>query len=358
MKKIYFATLLLVAFFSSCTNDDIDVVEDGRVNLVNVSVSLSKLFSTYNYNDTKHGITVSEDYRTFHSESGGYIHVRTMFYDANGVLVDSLVSYSANTNTVNSTIKLAPGNYTVVSMLSFAGDDTGERNTWFWSLKDRENLSTAVAMPTTPADRFSKWCIMSYEAKKLTVIEGNANTISLTPSPVGTVCYMFLQNFQYLNEATYGTVADNGIRELAVYSREIADGYRLNPRASEKYVYRDDSGDMWYYLSGPQRPQSFNKDWTYFKSNLYDYFYILSPIQTLCFGYTLEGESDFHGYGMNTYDIESGKVYLAYWDYFTVGNPYFGVADNNHWHSYSNSAREFIQESANARSMIIQNEDF
>ncbi|MBQ5475593.1 MAG: hypothetical protein IIT65_13155, partial [Lachnospiraceae bacterium] len=46
----------------------------------------------------------------------------------------------------------------------------------------------------------------------------------------------------------------------------------------------------------------------------------------------------FNGYGEQTCNITSGKVYLAYWDYFKVGNPYFGIADNNHWNRYETRA--------------------
>ena len=350
MKKTYFVALSIVALFASCTNDDIPVYEDNRVNEVNVTVSLSKFYSDYNYNDTRHDIKVSEDYRTFHSDGGGYIHVRTLFYNANGELVDSLTTYTENINPVNSTIKLAPGSYTVVSMLSFATKKTGKQNTWYWKLKDRKHLSSAVAVPE---GRFSKWSIMSYESKPLVVTAGSKKSVSLTPVPVGSLGYLFFENFQYKNEATRGTVADNGIRQLTVYAREIADGYRLNPNAEEKYVYRNDAGaNYWYYLSSNLEPQDFDRTWTFFKTNLYSYYYMLSPKEKLCFGYVLDGESTFHSYGENFYNIESGKVYLSYWDYFQVGNPYFGIADNNHWHSYSSSAREAVSRSSEEFNLV------
>jgi len=340
MKKIYFLALSLIGLLASCTNDDVEVYEDNTIIDVDVTVSLSEFFSGYNYNDTKHDIRVSEDYRTFHSEGGGYIHVRTLFYDANGVLVDSLVWYTENTNPVKKTIKMAKGTYTVISMLSFASKNNGDQDSWFWALKDRKNLASVVAYPQL---RMSKWSIMSCEAKPLTVVREKKNEIHLTPTPVGSLGYLFFENFQYKNEATRGTVADNGIRELSVFAREIADGYRLNPNADEKYVYRNDAGaDSWYYLSSNLEPQDFDRTWTFFKTNLYSYYYILSPKETLCFGYVLDGESTFHAYGENFYNIESGKVYLSYWDYFQVGNPYFGIADNSHWHSYSSSAREAV----------------
>ena len=119
MKRILFSALLVFAFVTSCKNDDIIIVKNDSVNEVNVNVSLSNFFSSYNYNDTRHDISVTEDYRTFNSEFNKYIHVRTLFYNSQGNLVDSLVTYSTSTNAVSESIKLAPGTYTVITTLNF-----------------------------------------------------------------------------------------------------------------------------------------------------------------------------------------------------------------------------------------------
>ena len=73
-------------------------------------------------------------------------------------------------------------------------------------------------------------------------------------------------------------------------------------------------------------------------TNLYGYFYILAPDFNLCFGYVLNGQNTFSMFGKQDCNIQYGKTYLAYWDYFQVGNPYFGIADNNHWNDYSSSS--------------------
>ncbi len=334
MKKYLYSALCLMGLLAtSCSNEDILIERDNNVNEINVNVSLSKFFSDYTYNDTKHDISVTEDYRTFNSEFGKYINIRTLFYDSDGNLKGELSTFSTTTNGVTQATKLAEGTYTVVTILNFADDKT-EEESW-WDMYDKNKLSTAYIKL---ANRFTKWGIMSYASQTITVREGKTTSISVTPTPVGALGYMYCQNFQYKNEATYGTIADNGVRSIALYSQKIAEGFKLDPNATDKYVYKEDSGSgMWYYLSDKLTPKDFDSSWTYFQSNLYDYLYILAPSFNATFGYEMQGDEGFKSYGEGNYTIENGKTYLVYWDWFQVGNPYFGVADNNHWHSYSSS---------------------
>ena len=333
MKKIiFFAAAMLALLTTSCSNDDIQIDYNTRNTDVNVTVSLSNFFSGYNYNDTRNGISVTEDYRTFNSEFGYYIHVRTMFYNSQGNLVDSLVTFTSTTNAVTKSLKLAEGTYTVISTLNFSESDNADGTLWEWC--DREKLSTTYIEPYS---RFSIWAIMSYASQTIQVKEGSATTISMTPAPIGALGYLYFQNFQYKNESTYGTVADNGIRELALYSQNVADGYRLDPGASEKFIYQKATGaGSWYYLSDQLTPARFenSKDYGYFRTNIYSYFYILAPQFNYAFGYELEGDSGFNVGAQSNATISNGKTYLAYWDWFKVGEPYFGIADNNHWNTY------------------------
>ena len=333
--KISLAILSLVAFFaSSCSNDPIEVINSQTIE---VSVNLNNFFSSYNYNDTKHDLKLGDDYRVFHSENDKYIQVRVLFYNKEtGNLVDSVLVYSENTNTQKMSVSLPSGEYYAISTLAFADEESIE-SAW-WDIVDKEKLSTAKMVPYS---RFSKWAILSVDTKTVSVGASGAS-VMLTPKPVGAMGYYFFQNFQYKDEESYGTNADNGIRYLNVYSQKIASAYYLDPNASDCFEYYSDAGrNSWYYLSKHVSPQDFNKDWTYFKTNLYGYFYILAPEFNLCFGYTLVGQSTFSVFRRQDCTIEYGKTYLAYWDYFKVGNPYFGIADNNHWNTYSStSAKE------------------
>lgn len=341
MKKIFYIIIACVtALVSSCSNEDIEVKTKASYvkDAVTVNVSLSNFFQSYDYNDTMHDLKVSDDYRTFHSEFEKYIQVRTLFYKkATGELEDSVIKYVANTNNVVAKVDLPEGDYYAITTLVFADKEDGD---WaWWGLVDKENIRTAKM---SMYSRTSKWSIMSESSEEFSVISGRQATVMTTPKPVGSLCYIFMHNFQYKDEASYintGLGADNGIRRLAVYSQQIADEYNLDPNTSSKYNYLADAGkNNWYYLNRME-PKNFDENWTYFKSNLYGYSYIIAPVFNVNFGYVLQGESSFHGYGESNCTNQKGKVYLAYWDWFKVGNPYFGLADNNHWNTYSRSAK-------------------
>lgn len=329
---LFSMAMLLV---SSCSNDAIDVEKKDQTYPVSLTVSLNDFFSCYNFNDTKHpSVKIADEYRVFNSEKKKFIQVRTLFYNQeSGELVDSLISYSPNTNAVSESIKLPLGKYCVISTLAFADKESNEY-AW-WDLADKENLATVKMIPYT---RYSYWALLSVASKEIIVTE-NSEPVNLTPTPIGSLAYIFYENFQYQDEISYGTIADNGIRTLGLYSQKVASAYYLNPNAMVKYDYYEDAGrSRWWFLSDNLEPTNFNESWTFFKSNLYDYCYILAPEFNLTFGYKMQGANGFTSCGMNNYSIQNGKMYLAYWDWFKVGNPYFGPADNNHWNTYTKNS--------------------
>lgn len=344
MKKIYFLVALLTgSLFVSCENDEIniDITRTTHYSTLTANIDPTDLFSSYNFVDTWHDIEqISEAYRTFNSDYGFSIEMRALIYDkATDLLVDSVLQYLSNTNPVTFTRTLPVGEYYVVSTLSFANLQNGQTET-IWKLQGREKLSTAKLVPMS---RRTKWCILSVANDEVNVTGDGEAHLSIVPKPVGTLVYTRLENFQYIDEASYGTVADNKVREIAIYTRRAADSYNLDPRATSKINFLGEtSASEWYYASSRFTPTSFDASWTHFKANLYSYFFILEPNANIKFGYCLEGESGFHGYGEQNITIDQpGQTYLAYWDWFKIGNPYFGKADNNHYNSYSAVAYPF-----------------
>ena len=334
MKKIFFAavSILAVMMTTSCSNDDIIIESENRINDVNVSVSLSDFYQAYNFVDTKHNLDyqLAERFNSFKT-SGMYIQTRTLIYDSDGQLVDILKTNTQNTNAVTESTKLGDGKFTFVTIVNFSYKNSKGNFESVHNLKETAKLTTAY-LDMSWNDM--KWSIMSYDSKVVTVTK--TTDVTMQPTPVGSLAYLYFQNFQYESEATYPTMSDNGIRKLTVYSKNKAIGYMLNPDAVDKYVYKDPTDkDWWYFLSDQLLPSNFaDGSWTFFQNNLISYFYVLDPNPTICFGYVLDGKETFDGYGEKAYTMETGKVYLAYWDYFQVGNPYFGVADNTHWNSY------------------------
>lgn len=336
MKKILFAFIALGAMIlASCSNEDIEITtQDPLVkDAVTVNVSLSNFYQSYDFEDTRSGLKVSDMYRSFHSTYDRYIQVRTLFYNrANGALQDSTVNYVTNINAVVTKCDLPEGDYYAITTVAFAEEE--DPDYCYWTLVDKEDITTAYL------DMFSSrtcWGILSESVETFTVKEGRQASVSTTPAPVGALCYMYMQNFQYKDEQTYYSTkefSDNGVREIAIYTQQYAHGVNLDPNAISQIRYWDDAGrGFWYYIDY-MRPENFNEDWGFFKANLYSFPYLLAPELDFCFGYEYEGENGFNEYGTAHYRLESGKTYIAYWDWFKVGEPYFGEADNDHWNNY------------------------
>lgn len=334
MKKYLLGTAFAIASIMSCTNEAIEIdsiktQEPIYYNKLTLTVEPSDLFSSYDFKDTYHKVEqLGELYRKFYSESGMYIQARTLIYNRSGELVDSIVKYLDNTNSINNEFTLETGDYYAINTLTFATKDKDS----FWNLRDKEKMSTANLQPR---NRFSLWCILSYSSESFSIKKDEPARVVTKPKPVGCVAYVYFQNFQYKSESTYGKVEDNGIRELDLYTKSKTESFVLDPNVTNRYNYKNDIGDSWYYAYSTVPSDYADGSWEFFKSNVYGYCYFLDPSVKLIFGYVLDGETKFHGYGEATYDLDSGQTYLAYWDYFKVGNPYFGIANNYHWNTYS-----------------------
>ena len=341
MKKILYPIALGLLFFGASCSSDSDSIVD-VVSEVTVTLPLSNLISSYDFYDTKHNINIQDKLRVFYSEDEQFILSRTMFYDSNENLVDSIVNFYTDTNLKQSNINLPAGRYTVITTLNFALDNDIKLS--WWNLCNKEKLSTAMIKPKASQ---IKYAIMSYDYKEITVESGKSLTLNMDPQPVGALCYMYLQDFQYKNEASYGTEADNGVRSIGLLTQKKADGFRLSPYVRDRYNSLGDAGSStYYYLSSKLEPSDFSgsADYGYFRTDLIAFCYILAPSFNLCFGYTTETSTGFYSYGEADYTIQDGRTYLAYWDWFKVGDPYFGIANNNHWNSYTKSTRGDFEE--------------
>lgn len=344
MKKVIYAIFVFATMiFTSCTNEDIYVETSAPVieNAVSVNLSLEKFYQVYNFNDTRHNnINVYNDfYRVFNSEHNMFIKALILFYEkSTGILSKSYYGYLSNINDVKFNADLQEGNYYMISALFFAQDKSGETD--YWTLQNGTNLRTA----SLKFNATSVWSIMSVSTNEVSVKGGRTVNMNAVPQPIGSLCYFYYQNFQYKDQVTYNKNpnihSDNNIRALALYTQKYALEYNLDPNGNSRYNYRSDAGASNWYVIDKSIPTDFNKSWTHFDNNLYGYTYILAPEFNLTFGYILEGKTSFNGYGQANYKVQNGKEYLAYWDWFEVGNPYFGIADNNHWHTYNNARTE------------------
>ncbi len=330
MKKIYFLAALLAGMaFTACENDEIGV-ELKEAGQLTITVNPSDFFSRYNYEDTYHNINTAELYRTFNSRLGYFIELRAMIYNQEtDELVDSVVVKTltnVNSYTTQKPLDLEVGKYTVVSTLSFNVENNGTYIS-MWNVADREKLSTANMRARS---RANMWCILSVATDDVEIKPGQTTTLSATPHPVGSLVYALFENFQYTNEASYGTPDNKSLKQVALYTRRTAISYNLSPKAVSKVNYLNEgTSNQWKALTGAAAGSD-----GYIK-NTVSYSFLLEPEETLVFGLTRVDETSFTPYGETSAKLEAGKVYLAYWDHLKLGAPYFGIADNNHFNTYT-----------------------
>lgn len=333
--------LLVLVLLSSCHNEDI-LIEDSTKCEVNVTVDLTHFFSCYDFIDTRHSFNLEKNKR-FKSHNAAEIYesrctrydsinssakikARILFYNDNGVLEDDDSKYVEDyTNPANKTVnsktfKLPTGKYTVIAILTFGVERlTSDEN---WTLKDKENLKTACLEHDNAG---TIWSIMSYASQEeFEVGAKKPNKLEMTPTPVGALCYAYFQNFQ----------ENNKINSIRACTNKFAKGFMLDPYSSNRYIFRENYNLRKNFLVFSQ-PGDYSDNKDYFQGDVFDFFYILAPQCDFYYYYYDDKGPQEWPVGNNQeqeYVIESGKTYLAYWDYNDVDHPYFGIADNDHWH--------------------------
>ncbi len=329
--NIYVPALLGLFLLTSCQNDDVPIV-DTRTCLVNVEVSLDDFFSCYDFTDTKHSVenavnsrepnsskrfkslNPAERYKSFATYSSDRpirIETRVLFYNDRGLLVDSILAYSDDVNKVKQTVQLDAGKYTAIATLTFFRNLAGID----WKLKGKENLNTAVLQSNYA---MSLWSIMAYASREFNVGQTKETDLQMTPTPVGALCCAYFEDFQ----------SSDIIDGISIKTDNYAYGLRLSPKETNKYIYREETGQL--FNSAARNFRTGATFWKTYQSDVFDYFYILAPQCNLLFSYSSGDE--WEGCIVQSCAIENGKTYLAYWNYGHLDKPYFGLADNSHWY--------------------------
>lgn len=329
-KTLYLLFALTVGFATSCSNDEITIEKNDGVSII---INPSDLFSSYNYVDNYHDIDQIQDEFRYFVNVKKHIYIRALFYDKKtNKLTKKLTKSVTNTNEVILDTDIPQGNYNVITTLGFADGNKGE--TPWVSLKDEEDLKKAYLEPYKVIS--SKWNIFSVAKDEISV-DGKSLILKPKFSPIGSIIYARNENFQYRNQYDYDnkTTYDNGIREIALYTKSRGIGYKLDPTSNSPYILDDQASGVnsWYYAFSME-PTNFDDSWTFFKTNLYGYYFFLPEQSELTFGYsTVTNMNTFSSYGQGTYKLKPGEVYLAYWNYLKVGKPYFGMAKNYNWNT-------------------------
>lgn len=330
MKKYLLGTAFAIASIMSCTNEAIEIdsvkaPEPIYYNTLTITVDPTDLFSSYTYEDTYHNVApLKQAFQTFNSEEKRFIQWRTLIYNKDEQLVDSVVDYLSNLNSLTRELELRGGDYYAITTLTFT--DTLKNS--MWNLLDKEKMST---VKLKPKGSFEQWYVMSQSSQEFAISKDVPARVVSVPKPVGCIVYSFWENFSKWDLIAYGDSLD----QVQLHTKDITDSYNLDPHATNRFNMLDElKHNQWYsldYCPGVifEIRKAYGDDDSW---RSYRYIFNTDKATRLLYGYSLKGKDGFWGVGDDfEFKTEPGKTYLSYWNYDYIGNPYFGVADNDHW---------------------------
>lgn len=214
MKKIlYFLFAFFAIFISSCTNDDIEIIETGRLTL---NVSTQGVYDDFG---------ISERFKTDFLSGSYNIGVYTFVYDSEGNLAASDSIYTQTFGNVSLRMpSLKNGGYTIIA-LEMLVDASQNYESDSWVIVGKEKLST---LEIVNKNYVAYW----YSAVGLSVSQqeiGAADkTINLTPKGIGALIHTRISNFDKSN-----------FKYVAFFTKDQPKGRFLSPsyNGEERFHY-------------------------------------------------------------------------------------------------------------------------
>ena len=204
MKKYFSILIALVAFLSSCSNDDIGssyTKDEHYYETFTYNVNTQPVFDEFNATSTIKNKFLSGELGSFQ------IGVFTYIYDMSGDIVESRVSYNQTFGSESYELTLEDGTYTAVSVEMIVDKDDNYKSPRF-EIKGTDKLSTIeVAYRTftgTDGKQYyystSLWyqCV-GVSVKKITV-EKSMQPVTVSPNPIGVIVNC---NFYNFDKSTY-----------------------------------------------------------------------------------------------------------------------------------------------------------
>lgn len=194
MKKILYSLIAVLAMImSSCSNDDIEIVNTGGVTL---NVNTQGVYDEFDIN-------VKDIIR----DKSDAIKVFSFLYDKNGNLVDKKETMQFTTNTVSHVFDGLPqGNYTILVVETLVDADDGESTYWKFENVDRlDEIKVAQQY-----DEVLYPNVLGVIAETITVGD-NGQSLSVTPKAVGSMIEFYGLNFDKSNYVDVGLGTEDRI---------------------------------------------------------------------------------------------------------------------------------------------------
>ncbi len=231
MKKIIFAFFAVIsALFTSCSNDEIEVLTVGRLHKLTCNVKVQQPFADFGI------VSNAESYLG----NGGKLNVFAFLYDANGDIVGDYIGKSCTSlNNTSATFEVPEGEYTLVTVQMIVHGE-------YWKISGYKKLSTICVVPQSAEIYFLN--VVGVSTTKISL--NAAKTINVVPNAIGSLVNLYYCNFEnatYYQSVGFGTrhmiesyKFDPQLTGLDKYNKNLSDSDHFNLRGA---MYKAD-GDL------------------------------------------------------------------------------------------------------------------
>ncbi len=303
MKKILFAAFALVSMLmaTSCSNDEIEVVKEGKKHNLTVQVSTKELYDRFEWSDKIR----DEQLRT----GTGIIGVMTLVYDAAGNLVKQAEEHTSSFNNVTTTLALQEGTYTVVAVETLLSPDLDNKSK-AWEVVEEDKLSTVKLKLKDDEGHVPVECIIGVGTQMVTVT--GQSSITMVAEPVG--CRINFLPFNFKNARMLHSGSVENVVETALATLDFIESYSLNPQlAAAQRFNKGLTGDGYAHFFCNLAAEK--------SDDYYSFDYIVSSELELRYMFQTEDMSATSyftgGTNVRKVSLENGKVYYAGVYYFS-----------------------------------------
>lgn len=221
MKKyiMLLVSAVIMAFASCSDSHEIDIIETGDVTF---DINTQSMYDEF---DITNGIK-----RQILMDKLFAIAVKSLIYDQNGCLADSMTTYVYNTNSTQHSYTMLPnGKYTAVFIETVVYVDN-DFQPFDYRIEGVDKLSTLqIEQISTPY----WWAAVGVETREFTV---NEKQIQITPKALGSIINCRFFDF-----------TDSPCLKVGLGTKENYIGYKLDPSISEESRYMSELSETEYF---------------------------------------------------------------------------------------------------------------
>ena len=295
MKKILFALVaLLTIFFSSCSNDEIEISTVGKLQDLTINIPTQNVYDNFN---------ISEDFKNNYLSGSYNIGLYSFIYNNNGDLVASDSLYTQTFGKVSQTFKkLLEGDYTIITVeMLVNADNNFESDSWVLIGKDK--LETLEIMNKNYRAYWQS--AVGVATQKITISKNANSNIDLVPKGIGSIIDTYITNF---DKSDY--------KYMALCTKDQPVGRYLAPSytGDARFHYTK------YNESNTWSPRGFVID-NEVKNCYIPSIYLLEEGEIkYCFGAKIPEKDgsfgrNFYKYGESSFTINDGKTYYGGFHY-------------------------------------------